>query len=70
MSRHSDLGQHGIVTLHATPHQLRADPAPFMRKAANAYRAGKARPRLNIFTLPRRSVTANRGRLCTVGGCA
>jgi hypothetical protein len=52
MSRHSDLGQHGIVTLHATPHQLRADPAAFMRKAANAYRAGKARPRLNIFTLP------------------
>jgi hypothetical protein len=52
MSRHSDLGQYGIVTLHATPHQLRSDPAPFMRKAANAYRVGKARPRLNILTLP------------------
>lgn len=52
MTRHSDLGQYGIVTLHATPHQLRADPAPFLRKAANAYKAGVARPHLNIVTLP------------------
>ncbi|HEY7275801.1 MAG TPA: hypothetical protein VH594_07550 [Trebonia sp.] len=52
MSRHSDLGQYGIVTLHATPHQLRTDPAPFLRKAANAYKAGVARPCLNILTLP------------------
>jgi hypothetical protein len=51
MARHSDLGQYGIVTLHATPHQLRTDPVPFMRKAANAYEAGRARPRLNILTL-------------------
>jgi hypothetical protein len=28
MSRHGDLGQCGIVTLHVTPHQLRADPGP------------------------------------------
>ena len=52
MTRHSDLGQYGIVTLHVTPHQLRTDPAPFLRKAANAYKAGTARPRLNIVTLP------------------
>lgn len=52
MTRHSDLGQYGIVTLHTTPHQLRADPAPFLRKAANAYKAGVARPCLNILTLP------------------
>jgi hypothetical protein len=38
MTRHSDLGQHGIVTLHVTPRQLRADPASFLRKAANANR--------------------------------
>jgi len=50
MARHSDLGQYGIVTLHATPHQLRSDPDPFLRKAANAYKAGAARPRLNILT--------------------
>ena len=52
MTRHSDLGQYGIVTLHATPHQLRSAPAPFMRKAANAYKTGMTRPRLNILTLP------------------
>lgn len=52
MTRHSDLGQYGIVTLHATPRQLRTDPAPFLRKAANAYKAGIVRPRLNILTLP------------------
>jgi hypothetical protein len=51
MTRHSDLGQYGIVTLHATPHQLRTAPAPFLRKAANAYKAGMERPRLNILTL-------------------
>jgi|SRR6185437_420214 len=52
MTRHSSLGQYGIVTLHVTPHQLRTDPASFLRKAANAYKAGIARPRLNILTLP------------------
>ena len=52
MARHSDLGQYGIVTLHVTPRQLRTDPASFLRKAANAYRAGTARPRLSILALP------------------
>jgi hypothetical protein len=52
MSRHSDLGQYGIVTLHVTPHQLRTAAAPFLGKAANAYKAGITRPRLNILTLP------------------
>ncbi len=51
MTRHSELAQYGIVTLHVTPHQLRTNPAPFLRKAANAYKAGTARPRLNIVTL-------------------
>jgi hypothetical protein len=51
MTRHSDLGQYGIVTLHVTPRQLRADPASFLQKAANAYKAGIARPRLNILAL-------------------
>jgi hypothetical protein len=52
MNRHSDLGQYGIVTLHATPHQLRTDPEPLLRKAANAYKVGVSRPRLNILTVP------------------
>jgi hypothetical protein len=52
MVRHSDLSQYGIVTLHVTPHQLRSAPDAFLRKAANAYKAGAARPRLAILTLP------------------
>jgi hypothetical protein len=52
MARHGHLAQYGIVTLHVTPRQLRADPDAFLRKAANAYQAGIARPRLNITTLP------------------
>jgi hypothetical protein len=52
MVRHSDLGQYGIVTLHVTPHQLRSAPDAFLRKAANAYKAGVGRPRLAIGTLP------------------
>jgi hypothetical protein len=52
MVRHSDLGQYGIVTLHVTPHQLRSAPDAFLRKVANAYKAGVARARLAIVTLP------------------
>ena len=52
MTRHSDLGQYGIVTLHVTPHQLRTDPARFMQKVANAYKAGISRPRLDLLTIP------------------
>jgi hypothetical protein len=52
MVRHSDLGQYGIVTLHVTPYQLRSAPDAFLRKAANAYKAGVGRPRLAIVTLP------------------
>lgn len=52
MARHSRLGQYGIVTLHVSPRQLRTDPDAFLRKAANAYKAGTARPRLKITTLP------------------
>ena len=52
MARHGNLAQYGIVTLHVTPRQLRTDPGAFLRKAANAYRVGIARPRLNITTLP------------------
>lgn len=52
MNRHANLGQYGIVTLHVTPHQLRTDPAAFLQKASNAYKAGAARSHLDIRTLP------------------
>jgi hypothetical protein len=52
MDRHSELGEHSIVTLHFTPHKLRSDPVFVMRKMANAYKSGSARPRLPIKAVP------------------
>jgi hypothetical protein len=52
MDRHSRLGEHGIVTLHFTPHKLRTDPASVMAKMTNAYKSGIARPRLRITAVP------------------
>jgi hypothetical protein len=52
MDRHAALGEHGIVTLHFTPHKLRSDPASVMARMANAYQAGLTRPRLRITALP------------------
>jgi hypothetical protein len=52
MDRHSRFGAHAIVTLHFTPHQLRADPASVIAAMRNAYQAGIARPRLPITALP------------------
>jgi hypothetical protein len=52
MDRHSRFGAHAIVTLHFTPHQLRADPASVIAAMRNAYQAGIARPRLPLTALP------------------
>jgi len=54
MDRHSDLGQHSIVTLHFTPHKLRNDQATVIRKMTNAYNSGIQRPRLPIKAVPAR----------------
>jgi hypothetical protein len=51
MDRHARLGEHAIVTLHFTPHKLRAEQALVMTKVRNAYKAGTARPRLPITAL-------------------
>lgn len=51
MDRHARFGEHAIVTLHLTPHQLRADQAAVIAKLRNAYHAGTTRPRLNITAL-------------------
>lgn len=53
MDRHTEMGQHSIVTLHFTPHKLRTDPAFVMAKMTGAYNSGITRPRLPI-----RAVTA------------
>lgn len=52
MSRHARFGAHAIVTLHFTPHQLRADPASVIAAMRNAYQAGITRPRLPVTALP------------------
>jgi hypothetical protein len=52
MDRHSRLGEHGIVTLHFTPHKLRTDPAFVIAKMTNAHRSGIARPPLRITAIP------------------
>jgi hypothetical protein len=51
MDRHARLGEHAIVTLHFTPHKLRAEQAAVIAKMRNAYKAGIARPRLPITAL-------------------
>jgi len=52
MDRHVRFGAHAIVTLHFTPHKLRADPAFVIAAMRKSYQAGIARPRLPITALP------------------
>lgn len=52
MDRHTELGQHSIVTLHFTPHKIRTDPAFVIRKMTGAYNSGITRPRLPIKAIP------------------
>jgi hypothetical protein len=51
MDRHARLGEHAIVTLHFTPHKLRAEQGFVITRMRNAYKAGVARPRLPITAL-------------------
>ena len=51
MDRHARFGAHGVVTLHVTPHKLRADPASVIAAMRSAYQSGIARPRLPITAL-------------------
>jgi len=52
MDRHDQLGQYSIVTLHFTPHKLRADQTFVIAKLKNAYKSGITRPRLAIKAVP------------------
>lgn len=51
MDRHTELGQHSIVTLHFTPHKVRTDPAFVIAQMTGAYNSGITRPRLPIKAL-------------------
>jgi hypothetical protein len=52
LSRHARFGEHGIVTLHFTPRQLRTESATVVAQLRNAHHAGNNRPRLPITVLP------------------
>lgn len=52
MDRHTELGQHSIVTLHFTPHKLRTDPEFVIVTMTGAYKSGVTRPRLPIRARP------------------
>jgi hypothetical protein len=52
MDRHARFGEHAIVTLHFSPHKLRAEQAFVITKLNNAYKAGTSRPCLPITALP------------------
>ncbi len=52
MDRHDQLSQYSIVTLHFTPHKLRAEKASVIATLRNAYKSGISRPPLAIKTVP------------------
>lgn len=64
MGKHARFGEHAIVTLHFTPHQLRAEQAAIIAKLRNAYHAGTTRPRLPITAVPAPAVA---GMVVTTG---
>jgi hypothetical protein len=51
MDRHARFGEHAIVTLHFSPHKLRAEPGLVTATIRNAYKAGTTRPPLPITAL-------------------
>lgn len=52
MQRHARLGAQGIIVLHFSPGQIRAEPARVVADIKAALAAGRARPRLPIRALP------------------
>jgi very-short-patch-repair endonuclease len=52
MQRHARLGAHGIIVLHFSPNQIRAEPATVVADLKAALAAGRARPRLPVRARP------------------
>lgn len=52
LRRHAEMSSHGILVLHFTPGQIRADPATVVAAIADTLRAGRARPALPIAARP------------------
>jgi hypothetical protein len=51
MSRHAQMSRYGIIVLHFTPRQIRADPPGVVATIAEALKAGSARAPLPIEVL-------------------
>jgi very-short-patch-repair endonuclease len=52
MRRHAELSARGVIVLHFTPHQIKAEPQQVVATIESALAAGSARPRLPIRALP------------------
>jgi hypothetical protein len=52
MRRHEVMGAHGIITLHMTPRRIRREPEGVVAAIGDALAAGRARPPLDIRTVP------------------
>lgn len=48
MNRHAQMSSHGIIVLHFTPRQIRANPAQVTTTISDALKAGSARPPLEV----------------------
>jgi hypothetical protein len=52
LRRHAEMSSHGILVLHFTPGQIRADPATVVTAIADTLRVGRARPALPVSARP------------------
>lgn len=52
LRRHAEMSSHGILVLHFTPGQIRADPATVVAAISDTLRVGGARPALPVSARP------------------
>jgi very-short-patch-repair endonuclease len=52
LERQRRMGKHGIVLLPFTPKQIRKHPADVIAEIRNALNSTRARPPLNLRTIP------------------
>jgi hypothetical protein len=52
LARHDRMSKHGILVMHFTPAQIRAEPVRVIADIRSALSAGRARPALPVHALP------------------
>jgi hypothetical protein len=52
LRRHARISAHGIIVLHFTPGQIRAEPERVLADIESALAAGQSRPALPVRALP------------------